>query len=420
MHTTARAADNFTTYEKLVIGMLAFLQFTIVLDFMVMSPLGAIMMPALQMTSAQFGLVVSGYAFSAGISGFLAAGFADNYDRKKMLLVFYVGFLVGTLLCGLANSYEFLLAARVVTGVFGGVLGSIVMAITTDLFPFQQRGRVMGYIQTSFAASQILGLPVSLYLANKWSWHAPFMMIVYIGMAAGILILLKLKPINAHLAIKKHQNPVKHLWNTLMNGKFFLAYGTTALMSLGGFMMMPFMTAFLVNNVGISMHDLPMIYLVTGISAIFTGPLVGKAADKYGKFKVFLWGAIFTIITVNIFAQLGVTPLWIVIVINVVMFASIFSRMIPSQALVSSIPEPHNRGAFMSVNSSLQQVSGGLASMIGGLVVFVNTNGPVDHFERLGYLLTCTTLISIWMMYSISRKVEGDPAKTAAPASAAH
>lgn len=420
MHTNVKPADRFTSYEKLVIAMLAFLQFTIVLDFMVMSPLGAILMPALQMTSSQFGLVVSGYAFSAGISGFLAAGFADNHDRKKMLLFFYVGFLIGTFLCAMSPNYQFLLAARIVTGIFGGVMSSIVMAITTDLFPFHQRGRVMGYIQTSFAASQILGLPVSLYLATKYSWHAPFMMIVYIGMAAGVLILLKLKPITGHLAIKRHHSPVRHLWNTLVNMRFLNAYAVTALMSLGGFMMMPFMSAFLVNNVGIDLQHLPMLYLVTGFAAIFIGPMVGKAADKYGKFKTFLVGAILTIITVNIFANLGVTPLWVVISLNVVLFASIFSRMIPSQALVSSIPEPHNRGAFMSVNSSLQQISGGLASMIGGFVVVANNTGPVEHFDRLGYILTFTTLISIWMMYSISRKVEGKPGVGGnAPAAAA-
>jgi predicted MFS family arabinose efflux permease len=405
--THVRSIDKFTAYEKLVIAMLSFLQFTIILDFMVMSPLGAIMMPALQMTSAQFGLVVSGYAFSAGISGFLAAGFADNYDRKKMLLFFYVGFLVGTFLCAMAPNYQFLFLARVVTGVFGGVMGSIVLAITTDLFTFQQRGRVMGYIQTSFAASQILGLPISLYLANRWSWHTPFLMIVGIGMVAGIIIVLKLKPIDAHIQ-EKHlrKSPVKHLWNTLKESKFAIAYGTTALMSLGGFLMMPFMSAFLVSNLGIGLDQLPMIYMVTGVSAIFSGPMVGKAADKFGKFKVFVFGAIFTIITVNIYCNLGITPLWVVILINVVMFTSIFSRMIPSQALISSIPEPQNRGAFMSVNSSLQQISGGLASMIGGLIVVVNTNGPVDNFPVLGYLLTCTTLISIWFMYTISNKVE--------------
>ena len=397
----------FTSYEKLVIAMLSFLQFTIILDFMVMSPLGAIMMPALSMTPSQFGLVVSGYAFSAGVSGFLAAGFADNYDRKKILLFFYAGFLIGTFLCAAAPTYEFLLFARIVTGIFGGVMGSIVMAIVTDIFPFQSRGRVMGFIQTSFAASQILGLPISLFLANRWSWHTPFMMIINVGILAGVIIIVKLKPINDHLKIKIDRSPLHHLWNTLKNPDYALPYAVTALISLGGFMMMPFMTAFMVNNVGIQMDQLPIVYLITGITAIFTGPTVGKAADKYGKFKVFLFGATFTIITVNIFTHLGVNPIWVVTLINVVMYASIFSRMIPSQALISSIPDPANRGAFMSVNSSLQQIAGGLASTIGGLVVIVTSTGAVEHFDVLGYLLTCTTLISIFLMYRISKRVEG-------------
>jgi predicted MFS family arabinose efflux permease len=193
-------------------------------------------------------------------------------------------------------------------------------------------------------------------------------------------------------------------------------------MSLGGFLMMPFMSAFLVSNLGIGLDQLPMIYMVTGVSAIFSGPLVGKAADKFGKFKVFVFGAIFTIITVNIYCHLSITPLWVVIAINVVMFTSIFSRMIPSQALISSIPEPHNRGAFMSVNSSLQQISGGVASMIGGLIVVVNINGPVENFPTLGYLLSFTTLISIWFMYMISQKVEGSqsPAVSSEPLPSGH
>jgi predicted MFS family arabinose efflux permease len=386
--------------------MLAFLQFTIILDFMIMSPLGAIMMPALKMSSSQFGLVVSAYAFSAGLSGILAAGFADSFDRKKILLFFYTGFLVGTFLCGAATSYEFLLVARIVTGIFGGVVGSVVFAISTDLFAYHQRGRVMGFIQTAFAASQVLGIPISLYLANKWNWHMPFMMIVGIGILAGLIILLKLKPISEHLKIKSDHNPIHHLWLTVKNKNYLTAFSTSALMSLGGFMLMPFMSAFTVNNVGIDMQHLPMIYLITGISAIFVGPLVGKAADKYGKFKVFLWGAVFTILTVNIFAHLEVTPLWIVILVNVVMFASIFSRMIPSQALISSIPAPENRGSFMAVNSSLQQFSGGVASMIAGLIVVIQPSGRVEHFEILGYLLAFTTVVSVYLMYVISRRYE--------------
>lgn len=401
-----RQKSDFTNYQKIIIVILAFLQFTIVLDFMVMSPLGAILMPALKMSSAQFGLVSASYAFSAGISGILAAGFADNFDRKKILLFFYVGFILGTFLCGIAPNYEFLLFARIVTGIFGGVIGSVILAITTDLFLYNQRGQVMGYIQTAFAASQIVGIPLSLYLANKWGWHMPFMLIVSVGAAVGFIILFKLKPIDAHLKLKSDRNPIHHLWFTLKNTSYLAAFATTALMSLGGFLLMPFMSAFVVNNVKIELDKLPIIYFVTGLSAIFTGPLIGKAADKFGKFKVFLWGAIFTIITVNIFVNLGATPLWFVIAINVIMFASIFSRMIPSQALISSIPAPENRGSFMAINSSLQQMAGGMASMLAGYVVVINTDGSVTHFEKLGYLLTFTTIISVYLMYKISRRFE--------------
>ncbi len=169
----------------MIVAILAFLQFTIVLDFMILSPLGALLMRDLHISASRFGLVVSVYAFSAGISGFLAAGFADRFDRKKMLMFFYGGFLVGTLLCGLAPTYHFLLVARMVTGLFGGVIGSISFAIIADLFPFNQRGRVMGVVQTSFAASQVMGLPLGLYLSDLWGWHAPFLMIVSFSTRRG-------------------------------------------------------------------------------------------------------------------------------------------------------------------------------------------------------------------------------------------
>src|SRR5471030_323970 len=185
----------FTPYQVFVIAILSLLQFTVILDFMVLSPLGAILIDKLHVTTSQFGLVVSAYAFSAGASGLLTAGFADKFDRKKLLLFFYAGFIVGTALCGIAIDYHFLLAARIVTGIFGGVIGSISMAITADLFPLEMRGRVMGIIQTAFAASQVLGLPMGLYLSNHWSWHAPFLMIAGIGAAAGVVIAVGLKPI---------------------------------------------------------------------------------------------------------------------------------------------------------------------------------------------------------------------------------
>lgn len=407
MENTAHSlhTPGFTGYQKFVIAILAFLQFTIILDFMIISPLGAVLMPALKISPSQFGVVVSAYAFSAGLSGLLAAGFADRYDRKKLLLFFYAGFVLGTLLCGLAPTYEFLLGARIITGLFGGVIGSIVMAISTDIFSFQQRGRVMGFIQTAFAASQILGIPAGLFFSNLWGWHSPFIMIVLVSIAVGGVIILYLKPVDAHLNKKVDHNPFHHLWSTVKMPSYLLAFFTTGLLSLGGYMLMPFGSAFTVHNLGIQIDKLPLIYLLTGVASIFIGPLVGKSSDAFGKFNVFLFGAALSIVMVLIYTNLGTTPLFWVIVVNAVMFVGIFSRMIPSQALMSVIPTPDRRGAFMAIGSSLQQLAGGMASLAAGLIVIEGADGKLEHFDTLGYIMVLTALVSTFTMFLIHRAI---------------
>ncbi|KYG70638.1 MFS transporter [Bdellovibrio bacteriovorus] len=400
--------EPFTGYQKFVVALLAFLQFTIILDFMIVSPLGAVLMPALKITPAQFGIVVSGYAFSAGVSGFLAAGFADRFDRKKLLLFFYTGFVLGTLMCGLVNTFEWLVAARLITGIFGGVIGSIVFAIITDLFPMEKRGRVMGFVQTAFAASQILGLPAGLYFSNLWGWKAPFIMIVVVSVIAGIGIFAYLKPINEHLKIQTDRSPVAHLVSTVATPKYLMAFAATALLSIGGFMLMPFGTAFTVNNLGIHQDQLPMIYLISGFASILIGPMVGRACDMFGNFKVFLFGTIIGIIMVGIYTHLGITPLGLVILVNVLMFVGIFSRMIPSQTLMSGIPSASNRGAFMSVGSSIQQVAGGFASIVAGLIVVEGPRGVLEHYDVVGYVVIASSLVTLFMMWLIAKSLKGD------------
>src|SRR5947199_3428867 len=193
---------GFSRYQSILVALLALVQFTIIIDFMIMSPLCAILLPAFDISAAQFGVAVSAYAFSAGISGILSAGFADRFDRKRLLLFFYVGFTLGTALCALAPNYHLLLLGRIVTGLFGGVIGSVVLAIVTDLFALHLRGRVMGFIQTAFAASQVLGIPAGLFLANHWSWHVCFIAIVGLSIVTIAVIAFLMKPVNGHLLLK--------------------------------------------------------------------------------------------------------------------------------------------------------------------------------------------------------------------------
>jgi predicted MFS family arabinose efflux permease len=393
----------FTTYEKFIIALLATLQFTITLDFMVMSPLGAILMPTLGITPQQFGLVVSSYAFSAGISGLLAAGFADKFDRKKLLLFFYIGFIIGTFCCAIAPNYLFLILARIVTGVFGGVIGAVSMAIVTDIFPMERRGRVMGFMSMGFSLSQVAGIPLSLFLANHFGWHTPFLLIVFIGIAIGIVTIQFMRPINAHLALQSQDNAFQHLGKALSKFKYLRAFLTTGLLSVGGFMIMPFSSAFLVNNVKVTTEQLPIIFMVTGIASIFILPNVGRLSDKIGKFKVFVLGSALSILLVIIYTNLGTSPFWVVMLVNTLLFAGIMSRAIPASALLSAIPTPQDRGAFMGLNSSIQQISGGIASVLGGMIVVQNADNTLSHFDTLGYIASVIIIVCLSLMYVIHR-----------------
>ena len=408
---SSSAPAAFSPYQKFVVGLLALLQFAVILDFMLMAPLGALIMPALAITPKQFGLVMSAYAFSAGISGFVTAGFADRFDRKKLLLLFYAGFLLGTLWCGLAPTFELLLAARVFTGLFGGVIGSIVLAIATDLFEISQRGRVMGLIQTAFAASQVLGLPAGVLLSNQWDWHAPFIVLAALGVSGMGVIATKLEPVDAHLGKPQEHSPFMHLWHTLTEPRHLMPFLTVTLLATGGFMLMPFSSAFLVHNIGIDLKQLPTIYFFTGICTIVFGPLIGKASDSIGRMKVFLFGSALSIAMVVLYTHLGVSPVWLVIVVNVVMFAGIFSRMIPFQAMSSQVPEPTRRGAYNAISSSIQQVAGGVASVVAGHIVTSAPDGRIEHFPQVGYVVVGTTLLAIWMVSRINRQLQAMPAR---------
>lgn len=405
-------STGLSNYQKFVIAILAFLQFTVILDFMVLSPLGAILMDQLAIEPSRFGLVVSAYAFSAAISGLLTAGFADRFDRKKLLLFFYSGFMLGTLLCALAPNFHFLLIARIITGLFGGVINSIGFAIITDLFTLEYRGRVMGFVQMAFSASQVLGLPIGLVLANTYNWHAPFWFIGGIGIAVGAIIAVYMQPIREHLKEASPGSPTKHLFTTLTKPSYVQAYIATGLMTTGGFMLMPFASAFSVHNLGLTLEQLPLLYGVTGVFNIALGPLIGKWSDRYGKYLFFAIGTGISLTTILYYTHLGLSPLWLVIIVNVVLFLGITARRISGSALMTGVPAMTDRGAFMSVSSSIQQFSGGIASTIAGMIVLQQDNGPLQRYDVLGYVVSCTMVLVAILMGRIDKEITGRRAAT--------
>lgn len=398
----------FSRYQVFMTALLALIQFCVVLDFMVLSPLGTFVMKDLSLQPNQFAVVVSAYAFSAFLSALLTAGFADKFDRKRLLVFFFSGFIVGTLFCALSNSYETLLAARVFTGLFGGVMSSISYAIITDLYVVNQRGRVMGFIQMGFGVSQIVGIPLGLFLTNWANWHLPFYVIV--GFAAVILVgtVIFMRPITAHLALTKEKNAFAHLVSTIKNKRYITGFLATTLLATGGFMLMPFGSDFAVQNLKLTTDELPFMYIVTGIFTFAAGPLAGLISDRFGRMNLFAFGTIISIAIVLIYTQLGPTPLSIVILLNVILFIGITARIVPAQAMMTSVPKPEDRGAFMSINSAVQQLSGGIASFIAGTIVYKHANGEIGNYPILGIVVTCSMIIAFLMMRRLHKLLNKD------------
>lgn len=405
MSTTNKS--GFSSYHKFVIFILAITQFTVILDFMVMAPLGDLLLKTMPgLTTQDFGLAVSAYAFSAGASGLLTAGFADKFDRKKLLLFFYCGFIIGTLFCALAHTYVTLVAARIFTGIFGGVIGSISMAIITDIFTLSQRGRVMGFIQMGFGASQVLGIPIGLYVANLWQWEAPFFMIVIISVIIAIMIAWKLQPVTDHLALQQNKKILSHLWHTLIDKDYRVGFISTGILSIGGFMMMPFGTVFAVNNLGVSAQQLPLLFMISGVASLLLMPFVGKLSDRVNKYYLFCVASVWLLIVCVVYTNMYQIPFALVVVINILMMIGIMSRMVPSSALTSAVPRSKDRGAYMSINSSLQSISGGIAATIAGAVVYQETaNSPLMNYNIVGYVVAISSILSIYLMSRVYKVV---------------
>ena len=398
------ALATFTRYEKFVIALLAFLQFTVILDFGILAPLGPMLMPALNITAAQFSTVVSVYAFAAGASGFLTAGFADRFDRKRLLLVFYAGFLLSTLWCGYAPTFHLLLTARIATGIFGGVIGSITGAIITDLFPMAVRGRVMGWVQAAFSASQIIGIPLGFWLGNNFGWHQPFRVIAIIGLLVGIVIVAKLKPLTAHLRYQAGRHPLKHLVTVATTPRYLIGFAAMILTATGAYMIAPFATVFSIHNLGVPAKTIPMLFMAAGGVGLVAGPLLGRLADAIGKFKVLTVSTALHLCYIIWYTHLGPSPLWLVFAAQCTFAVLLSGRISSTAALVSAVPAPSDRGAYMSVSSSMQQLSGGVASWIAGMVVMTGTAGEITNYYVLGWIIA-GTMTATWLQMRLVNKM---------------
>jgi predicted MFS family arabinose efflux permease len=389
----------FSRFQWLMIVILVLTQFTLVLDFMVMAPLGPVLMPFFSITPHEFSLLIASYGFSAFIGGILSSFYADRFGRKNYLLVNYVGFLAGTLICGMTHSYQGMLAGRIVAGFFGGVMAAIVPTIIADLFAEQDRGTVIGYTQISFGICQVIGLPIALSLSNRWDWHAPFLIVIGFGALLSIFTSAVMTPMKEHLHL---QNLKKARYrDMLLPFQNRLGLVLAFFVTLAAYFLMPFTSTYNVKNLGMPLTDLPHFYLFTGIGVIFFAPIIGKLCDRLGKFPLFYFGAFLVAVVVVVYLQFSQSTLPVLSFVNILTFVGFFSMLISLQSYLTTLPEPEHRAGYLSLYSSTQQLGGGISVLLAGIIIEKDAAGRLIHFPRIGVLLVVVLIVSVILVRKI-------------------
>lgn len=366
--------------EWALLLILAGIQFTHILDFMIMMPLGPQLTEAFSISDAKFGLLVSAYTFAAGASGLLASLYIDRFERRRLLLILYVLFAVATLACGLAPTYETLMSARIAAGLFGGILSAMIQTIVADVVPFARRGKAMGVIMTSFSVSTVMGVPLGLYVAANSDWHTPFFGIAGISFLLVVASWYVIPTLQGHLHARGETGPLQGIAQVLRDSNHLRAFLFSFCMIFAGFSIIPYITIYMQINAGLTPSDIPVIYLAGGAATLFSAQIIGKLSDRIGKLKmlqIIAGTAILPMALITVTAGLSMT---VILVITTLFFVFVSGRMIPGMALVSAAGNPKNRGTFMTLNSSMQSAAMGLAALVGGMVISRNAEGLIENF----------------------------------------
>lgn len=402
--------------EKLLLWTLAAINFTHIIDFMILMPLGPQLMRIFEISPREFGLLVSSYTFSAGISSFFGAFVLDKFDRKKIMFWVFVGFLFGTLACALSPNYPILLISRIVSGLFGGLTSALVLAIIGDVVPDSRRGRAMGLVMAAFSVASVVGVPFGLFIASLTNWHAPFFFLAFLSLIILWMIYRYIPHITAHLHVQTHKpTPLMVVRRVTSNANQMKAISLTIMMMLGQFTIIPFISPYMVANVGFSEMQLTYIYIAGGAFTIFTSPWVGKLTDKYGKGKIFTIFMALNVIPIGLITHLGPMAIVLVLLVTTMFFVTSNGRMVPAAALITGTARLENRGSFLSFNSAVQQLAAGLASFVAGLILAEGADGQLLNYNVVGYLAIVLSLLCIPLARRVKVIDFDDPAPAKSP-----
>lgn len=395
--------------ERALLALLACIQFATVLDFLIVLPLGPQYMKVMRIGPGQFGLIVSSYAVSAGMAGIAAGFFLDYFDRKRALLALFAGFTLGTLFCALAQGYHLLVLSRALAGAFGGVTGALVLAIVGDAVPEARRGAAMGLVMSAFSVASIGGVPCGLYLAQLWSWHAPFFALAGLSLVILAMAAWLLPPMRGHLAHAREAHPAARVWAVWMERDHQMAFLFMAVLSCAGALIFPYIATYMVANTGMTQNQVPFIYLAGGTCTFVSMNLIGRWADRAGKPRIFWIMSCCAAAPIVLFTNLHRVPCVAGIAVTTLLMVCMSGRFVPAMAMVTASVKARYRGGFMSANSSVQQFSMGLAVYVSGQIMGQTPQGELTHFPVIGLLAILSTLGGIVLSRYLKPAVEDQP-----------
>ena len=383
--------------ERSILLVLLGVQFTHLMDFMVLMPLGPQFMRIWHISTTQFAVLVSAYTLSAAVTSLLWSLYVDRFDRKRALLFIYCGFAVSTVVCAAAPDFAWLLAARAVSGAFGGIAAAAVYSIVGDVVPDARRGTAMGIVMTAFPISAVAGVPLGLTLANAFDWRAPFIFLAIVSSIVLIAALSLLPKMDAHVAQARLRHPFQQALAVLSDHNHLRALTLTAVMIFGGFSVIPFIAPYMVGNVGLSETDLPWLYFFGGIATFFTSRLWGRMSDRHGKQQMFTIISCISIIPLLACTNLPPVPLWVAILVMVTFMVFVSGRFVPAMAIVTGAAQPDLRGAFLSFNSAIQQLGSSAASLASGFLIARGASGALTGYWKSGLVAVCCAFAAIWL-----------------------
>ena len=383
--------------EQLILLVLASVQFTAIVDFMIIMPLGPELERAVGLNTGRFAMVVSAYTYAAAIGGLVSTLFLDRFARRPTFLVLFAGFILGTFACGFATTYWNLLAARAFTGIFGGVIGGMSLTIIGDVFPENRRGSATGILMLGFSMATVAGVPLGLVIGQRYGWHTPFLLLAGFCVPLFLIAARVLPRLDGHLQRGRLDAPWDRLREIFLAPNHLRAFALTVVLMFGGFSVIPFLSPYLVANVGVRESELPWTYIAGGIVTLIGMPLIGRLADRFGKLRTFRW-----VIPANACLLLGMTclpivPLPVVLLMVAATMLSNAGRMVPAMAMITSSVEPRLRGGFMGANSAIQHLAAGVGTSIGGLILTHPKGGVIEHFPLVGLFAAAATLTTLWL-----------------------